>query len=112
MAIGLLAWGAEGVGLYIICHTLQIQILVHTAIGVYAVAILAGSVVFFLPGGIGGVEIVMTTLLVERGATLRVAVIATLLCRLATLWFAVLVGIASALGIEFSIQRHPIKAAS
>jgi uncharacterized membrane protein YbhN (UPF0104 family) len=53
----------------------------------------------------------MTTLLVEQGATLRVAIIATLLCRLATLWFAVMLGIASALGIEFFKQSKRIRTA-
>jgi uncharacterized membrane protein YbhN (UPF0104 family) len=55
-------------------------------------------------------ELVMTTLLVEQGASLRVAIIATLLCRLATLWFAVLLGAAAALTIEFSNQRNPLRA--
>jgi glycosyltransferase 2 family protein len=111
MIIGLLSWGAEGIGFYIICHTLHIVVSPSTATGIYAIAALAGSAVFFLPAGIGGMEIVMTTLLVEQGATLRVAIIATLLCRLATLWFAVMLGIASALGIEFFKHSKRIRTA-
>jgi uncharacterized protein (TIRG00374 family) len=111
MVLGLLAWGAEGIGFFIVCHTLHIAVSPSTATGIYAIAALAGSAVFFLPAGIGGMEIVMTTLLVEQGATLRVAIIATLLCRLATLWFAVLLGIASALGIEFFNQSKRIRTA-
>jgi hypothetical protein len=42
----------------------------------------------------------MTALLVEQGAATRTAVIATLLCRLATLWFAVLIGVVAATAIE------------
>ena len=36
------------------------------AIGIYALAVLAGSAAFFLPAGIGGMEVVMTSLLVVR----------------------------------------------
>jgi uncharacterized membrane protein YbhN (UPF0104 family) len=50
-------------------------------------------------------ELVMTTLLVAQGAPLRVAVVATLLCRIATLWFAVLIGMAAALTVEMGAQR-------
>jgi uncharacterized protein (TIRG00374 family) len=102
---GLIAWGAEGLGFGAICHGLQISGGVWSFCGIYAVAVLAGSVAFFLPAGIGGTEIVMTTLLVERGASLKVAIIATLLCRLATLWFAVLLGIAAASAVELSDQK-------
>jgi uncharacterized protein (TIRG00374 family) len=102
IAIGLIAWAAEGFGFGLVCLALHIEGGVATFIGIYALAVLAGSAAFFLPAGIGGLEIVMTTLLVEQGATLRVAIIATLLCRLATLWFAVLLGAAAAAAVEVS----------
>jgi uncharacterized protein (TIRG00374 family) len=102
---GLIAWGAEGLGFGAICHGLQISGNVWSFCGIYAVAVLAGSVAFFLPAGIGGTEIVMTTLLVERGTELRVAIVATLLCRLATLWFAVLLGVAAASAVELSDRK-------
>jgi len=102
MVLGLIAWGAEGVGFRIICQGLQVDGGIAPFVGIYAVAVLAGTAAFFLPAGIGGMEAAMTTLLVERGATLRVAIIATLLCRLATLWFAVLLGVGAASAIELS----------
>jgi uncharacterized membrane protein YbhN (UPF0104 family) len=74
-------------------------------LGIYALAVLAGSAAFFLPAGLGGMELVMTTLLVAQGAPLPVAVVATLLCRIATLWFAVLIGMAAALTVEMGPQR-------
>jgi uncharacterized membrane protein YbhN (UPF0104 family) len=111
LGVGLLAWSAEGIGFFILCHTLHVAASPTTATGIYAIAALAGSAVFFMPAGIGGMEIVMTTLLVEQGATVRVAVIAVLLCRLATLWFAVLLGIAAALGIELFNQDKQIRTA-
>ena len=80
----------------------MINIGVAAATGVYAISALAGSAAFFLPGGIGGMELVMTTLLVDSGAALKTAVIATLLCRIATLWFAVVIGVVAASVIEMS----------
>jgi uncharacterized protein (TIRG00374 family) len=109
--IGLLAWGAETLGFGVICQGLHINGSVWSFSGIYGVAVLAGTAAFFLPAGIGGTEIVMTTLLVERGADLKVAIIATLLCRLATLWFAVLLGIGAASAVELSSQKMPIRVA-
>jgi uncharacterized protein (TIRG00374 family) len=105
IVIGLLSWGAEALGFGVICQGLHIDGSVWSFSGIYAVAVLAGSAAFFLPAGIGGTELVMTTLLVERGAPLRVAIIATLLCRLATLWFAVLLGVGAASAVEVSASR-------
>jgi uncharacterized protein (TIRG00374 family) len=103
--LGLVAWGAEGLGFYIICQGLHIELGPMAAIGIYSVAALAGSAAFFLPGGIGGMELVMTSLLVDAGASVTTGVIATLMCRLATLWFAVLIGVVAASTIEFSTGR-------
>ena len=100
--LGLGAWAAEGVGFQFICEALHISGSVTMFVGIYALSVLAGSIAFILPAGIGGMEIVMTALLVEQGAPLRVAIIATLLCRLATLWFAVIIGVAAASAVELT----------
>lgn len=100
LLVAILAWGAEGVGFYIICRALDLHIDSVAATGIYATAVLAGSAAFFLPAGIGGMEATMTSLLTEQGMSVRVALVATLLCRLATLWFAVLLGAFATLLIE------------
>jgi uncharacterized protein (TIRG00374 family) len=112
VAIGLVSWGAEGLGLYLICQGLHLNVTAPTAIGIYAIASLAGSAAFFVPAGIGGMEIVMTTLLIAHAAPLRTAVIATLLCRIATLWFAVLIGVAASTIVEFQAAHRHIRSAS
>jgi uncharacterized protein (TIRG00374 family) len=104
-AAGVISWGAEGLGFYVVCQALQVHLPLLSAMGIYALAVLAGSAAFFLPAGLGGMELVMTSLLVAQGAPLRVAVVATLLCRIATLWFAVLIGMAAALTVEMGPQR-------
>src|ERR1019366_2312927 len=100
-AVGVLSWGGEGLGYYLICQGLGVHVNLLVAIGIYALAVLAGSAAFFLPAGIGGTEVVMSSLLVSDGAPLRAAIIAALLCRIATLWFAVAIGISAAMSIEF-----------
>jgi uncharacterized protein (TIRG00374 family) len=105
--LGLVAWGAEGVGLWLIVQALGIEIGMWTAVGIYATATLAGAL-SFLPGGLGSTEVVMTALLVSGGASVQAAVSATLICRLATLWFAVAIGAVAWLGIAaFSTSPRP-----
>jgi glycosyltransferase 2 family protein len=112
LAIALVAWGAEGLGLFLICQGLHIMVPASTAIGIYAIASLAGSAAFILPAGIGGMEIVMTTLLIAHDASLSTAVIATLLCRIATLWFAVMIGVAASVIVEFQQTPRPLRSVS
>jgi uncharacterized protein (TIRG00374 family) len=112
LAIGLVSWGAEGLGFYLICQGLHLSVSVSSAIGIYAIASLAGSAAFFLPAGIGGMEIVMTTLLVSQGSSLLTAIIATLLCRIATLWFAVLIGVAASATVELQVMPGHIRTPS
>ena len=100
LVLGVVAWGAEGIGFHLICRGLDFPLAPATAVGIYAIAVLGGGAAFFMPGGIGGMEVVMTGLLVARGASLPVAIIATLLCRLATLWFAVLIGLVATAILE------------
>jgi glycosyltransferase 2 family protein len=109
--IGIVSWGAEGVGLHLICGALHISVGPVTAIGIYGLAVLAGNATFFLPAGIGGMEVAMTALLVTQGAAPQSAIAATLLCRVATLWFAVVLGIVAAMGLELRVGPVPMRAA-
>jgi uncharacterized protein (TIRG00374 family) len=109
IVLGVVSWGAEGIGFHLVCRGLQLPLDVVTATGIYAIAALAGGAAFFMPGGIGGMEVVMTALLVARGAPLPVALIATLVCRLATLWFAVLIGLAAAALLEARSKESSIR---
>ena len=92
MLIGLLAWGAEGVGLWYTLVVLGQDVEWMMAASVYGVAVLVGAL-SFLPGGLGSTELVMGLLLVALGIDEGVAIAATLICRIATLWFAVFIGL-------------------
>jgi uncharacterized protein (TIRG00374 family) len=111
-AVGVLSWGAEGLGFLLICRGLDMHIGLLPALGIYALAVLAGSATFFLPAGLGGTELVMTTLLVSHGASLHSAIVATWLCRLATLWFAVVIGIVAATAVEFRARSTALRSTS
>ncbi|MGB5064375.1 MAG: lysylphosphatidylglycerol synthase transmembrane domain-containing protein [Candidatus Competibacter sp.] len=91
LGLGVLSWGLEGLSLYLIARDVGVGVGVETGIGIYAIAVLAGAL-SFLPGGLGGTEAVMGVLLVAFGADGPAAVAITLLCRIATLWFAVALG--------------------
>ena len=105
LMLGIVGWGAEGYGLYLLCQALSVDLTVTAGVSIYATAVLAGAAAFFLPGGIGGTELVMSALLVHQGATLALALIATAICRTATLWFAVVLGFFSIFLVHAGVAR-------
>jgi len=94
-ALAVPAWACECVGFALIVNAFPGA---HVALGVafviYASTTIAGAL-SFLPGGLGVTEGAMTMLLVSGSARLDrgAALDATLLTRLATLWFAVALGL-------------------
>ncbi|MEQ5801234.1 lysylphosphatidylglycerol synthase transmembrane domain-containing protein [Halomonas sp. H10-9-1] len=90
--ISVVAWGAEALAFYWMLGWLGADISLSFAIFVYALSMLAGAL-SFLPGGLGGAEAVMVSLLVLKGMTMPAAIAATVFIRLATLWFAVVIGL-------------------
>lgn len=97
LLLGIIAWAVQGLAFYYILEQLGFEILLVAAMGIYAISLLAGAA-SFIPGGVGGTELVMGLLLAASGADTSIAVTAPLISRLSTLWFAVAVGfIANAL---------------
>ena len=94
-AIAVPAWGAECVGFAAIVNAFPgAHVDLGLAMVIYAATTIAGAL-SFLPGGLGVTEGAMTMLLVTGASHLdrATALDATLLTRLATLWFAVAVGL-------------------
>ena len=85
------AWAAEAVGFYLILQMMDLPTPLAFAVFVYAISSLAGAL-SFMPGGLGGAEGVMVALLLWQGVGKPEAIAATVLIRLATLWFAVCIG--------------------
>jgi glycosyltransferase 2 family protein len=92
LALGFIAWGAEGLAFWLILERLGVPLSPWVAAGIYGVGILAGAI-SFIPGGLGTTEGAMILLLGLLGADGATAVAATLICRVTTLWFAVGLGL-------------------
>lgn len=90
--LGVLAWGGEGVACYLLLHKLGADISLYTTLFIYSTALLVGAVTF-LPGGLGGVEFTLVKLFLIHGIVASTAVTVTLLIRLFTLWFSVVLGL-------------------
>lgn len=101
--LALASWGAQGLVLELIVANQGYEISWSLMVGIYCLSVLAGAI-SFIPGGIGATEGVMTGLLVALGLSWDDALICALLCRLSTLWLAILVGIISLCGFEYYLQ--------
>jgi len=105
LLLGLVAWGLEAVGLKILGDVISpVPLSLPSAVGIYAIAIIVGAL-SFLPGGLGSTEAVMGALLVAHGYEAPQAILLTLVCRLLTLWLAVLIG-----WVCVWVLRHPEEA--
>ncbi len=108
-ALAVVAWLAECIGFALIVSAFPGT---HVPLGlatlIYAATTIAGAL-SFLPGGLLVTEATMTLFLVEasRGVDQATAVAATILTRLATLWFAVLLGL-----VALALLRRIAPAAS
>lgn len=89
--LSVVAWSAEALAFDWILRWMGADIPLAFSVFVYALAMLAGAV-SFMPGGLGGAEAVMVGLLVFKGMNTADAIAATVLIRIATLWFAVAIG--------------------
>ena len=92
LVVGVVAWGAEGLAFHVILDSLEFSVGLGLEVGIYAAGILIGAL-SFIPGGLGSTEATMVLLLTAIGMDTPSAVAATLICRLATLWFAVAIGL-------------------
>jgi len=107
LSLGVVAWGAEGYAFYLVLDWMECGIDWQTAMFIYAFAMIVGAV-SFLPGGLGGAEATMIGLLILNGVDEPTAVAATLLIRIATLWFAVFLGFVALLFQSKNIKRVKI----
>lgn len=95
LALGIISWGLEVYGLQLVMLHYEFQLsTLALAVAVYGMGILLGSL-SMSPGGLGASEFIMASLLVLAGFDMPSAIAITTICRIATLWFAVLIGLLS-----------------
>ncbi len=107
LIISVLAWGFEAYGFYYMIHLLGIDISVSHAIFIYAISMLIGGI-SFIPAGLGSSEVVMIALLLSSNIPLAVATAITIFMRIATLWFAVIVGLICLLMQSYGYRHKSI----
>jgi uncharacterized protein (TIRG00374 family) len=106
--VALAAWSCEALAFHYLVWRLGIHSSPLLSFSVYGLATLAGAL-SMLPGGLGGVEAVMTFLLTRLGAPMSAATVAVVIFRLCTLWLFTLIGAIFMAGwVIFSARRrHP-----
>lgn len=108
LGLGILAWGAEGSGFYLICSLASATGPTwDQAIFIYAFATLVGALTL-MPGGLGSTEAVMLSLLMVSGVGYGEAIAIIVVARVATLWFGVSIG-AGALALSYREQSVTTK---
>jgi glycosyltransferase 2 family protein len=92
LVVAVIAWGAEGVGFWLVVREYAPDAGLLAALFNYTGATVVGSL-SMLPGGLGAAEGSMTALLHAQGLGTADANLVTLVVRGATLWFAVGLGL-------------------
>ncbi len=106
-SISFLSWGLECLGVYLCAVGLDADRPFLLVVFVFAVSSLVG-VLSMLPGGIGAVEAGLAGQFVAvAGLSVGIAVALTLLIRLATLWFATLIGILGLFAVRTLLGDAP-----
>ncbi len=107
--LSIFAWSFECFSFYLVvngfgaANTVHVDIFIATF--VYGFATLAGAATM-LPGGLGATDASITGLLVLLSIPKSIAVASTLLIRSATLWFALIVGIAAVMVYQKVSHKH------
>jgi len=102
--VSAVSWFFECLAAYVCVRGLDLGLSLADTIVVFSLGSLAGAL-SFLPGGVGVAETSMTALIRALGDVSRAAAVAaTVLIRLATLWFAVAIGLVG-LAVEQRLAR-------
>lgn len=91
-ALGVIGWLAEGWAFHLLLVWMGADVGFWSAVGIFIFATLAGGLTG-APGGLGGAEAAMVALLLGYGVPIEIALPATLIIRLTTLWFAIAIGL-------------------
>lgn len=91
LVLGFVGWLAEAYAFYLLLDWMGTPLPLWTCVGIFVFAMMTGGATG-LPGGVGGAEAAMLALLAVKGVPLEVAIPATAIIRVTTLWFAIGLG--------------------
>ena len=89
--ISLIAWGLEGVALWVVLGGFSSEATLLAALFVFGLGSVVGAA-SLLPGGLAAAEASMVGMLVILGYTQTIAVSATVIIRVGTLWYGAILG--------------------
>lgn len=89
--LSIFSWFFECFAFYLILINFDLNVTILFSTFVYALSTIAGAV-SMLPGGLGVTEGSLSLILISNGIPKETAVASTLIIRVVTLWFAVLLG--------------------
>ena len=89
--LGIVAWGLEGVALWLTLRGFGVETSLLVGVFVFALGSVVGAV-SMLPGGLGAAEASMAGVLLTFGIAEPIAVGATMVIRVGTLWYAAVLG--------------------
>ncbi|MFQ5438368.1 MAG: YbhN family protein [Paracoccaceae bacterium] len=92
LLLGGIGWLAEGCAFYLLLTWMGADVGFWTAVSIFLFSMMSGGVTG-MPGGVGGAEAAMLALLAINGVGLEIALPATAIIRITTLWFAIGLGI-------------------
>lgn len=93
LALGAAGWFAEAYAFWLLLGWFGAEVELWAAAAIFLLAMVTGGATG-TPGGLGGTEAAMVALLALQGISLEIAVPATIVIRLTTLWFAIAIGVA------------------
>ncbi len=92
LLLSVAGWLFEGYAFYLLLGWLGADIGFWAAVAIFLFSMLGGGATG-LPGGLGGAEAAMVVLLSLQNMPLEIALPATAIIRITTLWFAILIGV-------------------
>jgi len=107
LILAAIAWGLEAYGLFIILKVFNTEATFFWSLFIYSFSTIVGGLLL-VPGGIGPTEGSLTLLLVRTNIPLNISFVATFLIRVATLWFAILMGIIGLIYFQKKVVRKKV----
>lgn len=103
LLIGLASWSITAFAFVHLLNSLNLDVPLLAALSVYPLAMLAGAA-SMLPGGVGSTEAAIIVQLQWHGVPFALALLASVVVRLSTMWFSVACGLVAIIFEEFLFE--------